>query len=483
MANPPAAPLPSPGAEHRQVAAGMFDRANQVVATGNFDYGIRLLLDCCRLDPANLLYRQALRRTEKAKYRNNLRGSWLAWLTAWAARLRLKAALRRGDYLQALEHSERILTRNPWDVGAQRGIAEAAEPLGLLDLAIWALEQARQKQPHSVPLNRALARLYERRGNFTQAMALWQLVAKADPRDTEAGQKLKDLAAQDTIARGQFETALTGEGASDSAIVTGAPGAAAATAPPADRQEGLLGRDAAALSARLEADPTNAELYLQLARLHRRADRLEAAQALLSKGLGPTGNDFTLMVELADLEIEPFRRNLAITEQKLTEAPDDPELRMVRIRLRKEVNTRELDLFRQKADRYPTDLSHRYEVGVRLLRAGQLDEAIRELQAARADPRLCWQALMYIGYCFKARNNWRLAQRNFEEALQHLPVHETVNRKDLLFELAQGHAEAGELARAIDYGHDLANIDFGYRGINQLLDEWQALSGKDRVAK
>ena len=49
-------------------------------ATGNYDYGLKLLMSCCTLDRANLIYRQALRRTEKAKYKNNLRGSRLSWL-------------------------------------------------------------------------------------------------------------------------------------------------------------------------------------------------------------------------------------------------------------------------------------------------------------------------------------------------------------------------------------------------------------------
>src|SRR4051812_20595478 len=69
--------LPPVNAEHRRIAATQFDRANQVVASGNYDYGIQLLISCCTLDPANLLYRQALRRTEKAKYGNNLQGSRL----------------------------------------------------------------------------------------------------------------------------------------------------------------------------------------------------------------------------------------------------------------------------------------------------------------------------------------------------------------------------------------------------------------------
>src|ERR671922_1347246 len=146
MANAGDSALHPPSPEHRRIAAGKFERANQVVATGNFDYAIHLLLDCCKLDPANLLYRQALRRTEKARYRNNLRGSWLAWLTTWPTRARLKTALRAREYLKALEHGEQILARNPWDVGAQMDMAASAVVLGLLDLAIWSLEQARQKQ-------------------------------------------------------------------------------------------------------------------------------------------------------------------------------------------------------------------------------------------------------------------------------------------------------------------------------------------------
>ena len=58
-ANTPRLPTLSP--EHRRVAAGQFEHANQVIATRkNYDYGIRLLLSCCQLDPGNLIYRQAL---------------------------------------------------------------------------------------------------------------------------------------------------------------------------------------------------------------------------------------------------------------------------------------------------------------------------------------------------------------------------------------------------------------------------------------
>jgi tetratricopeptide (TPR) repeat protein len=353
---------------------------------------------------------------------------------------------------------------------------------------VWNLEQARQKVARDPVLNRSLALLYEKRGNFTQAMALWEQVRKVKPRDDEVEHKLKDLAVHETISRGQYEAML---GAAptpeeDSAETFPRPSftpreedrpvvpsrqAVGAWTPPAGNR---IDREAVAVRSRIEADPTNPNAYLQLAAVHRKAGEFERAAEVLREGLGPTGNAFELAAELADLEIEPFRRNLAVTDEKLRAAPDDPELRKIRVHLRKEINTRELELNRMKADRFPTEMGYRYEVGVRLLRSGQVDEAIRELQAARADPRYRWQTLLYLGHCFKARNNWRLAQRNYEDALQNLPSGETAARKDLLFVLAQGCADSGDLTRAVDLAHELANEDFTYRDIGRLLDEWQA---------
>ena len=474
MATSRASALPPPSPERRRVAVGQFEHANQAAHKGQFDYALRLLLSCCALDPANLVYRQVLRRTAKAKYRNNLRGGWLAWLTTWPVRARLKAALRTRDFLKALQHAERVLAGNPWDVGAQKDLAAAAEELGLVDVAAWALEQARPHQPDDVGLNRALARLYEQRGDFTQAMALWGVVTRLRPDDIEAAHKLKDLAVADTLTRGNYRGALADDASRPDDALETTPHTPGPRLDETPVPEGRVGREAAPLRAQIDADPTNGSLYRQLAVLYRRAGDLDQARAVLQDGIAAAGAAFELTAELADLDIEPFRVNLAVAEEQCKARPDDERLRRLRLRLRKEVNTRELDLYRQKADRFPLERGWRYEVGVRLLRGGQIDEAIQELQAARDDPRFRWQALLHLGHCFKARNNWRLALRNFEEALELLPAAgETGRRKDLLFLLAQGSAESGDLARAVEWGHELAHLDFAYRDIGRLVDEWE----------
>src|SRR5262249_37641832 len=178
--------------------------AKEVIAKEDFDYGIHLLMSCCKLDPGNLLYRKALRKIEKLKHKNNERGSRLAFLTSSASRTKLKAAKAAGDYLKVLEYGEEVLARNPWDVGIQQELADAAQSLGLNNLGIWFLRQALRKDPENIAANRSIARLYEVCGRFAEAITHWEQVRRSDPTDLEASRKARDLAIKETILRAQF---------------------------------------------------------------------------------------------------------------------------------------------------------------------------------------------------------------------------------------------------------------------------------------
>jgi Flp pilus assembly protein TadD len=473
--------LPIPTVDQKQIAQASFVKAREAISNGQLDYAITMLLTCCRLDPANFFYRQTLRKTQKDKFGNNLRGSRFAFLTTPRWKHRMKSAKRNRDYIKAIEHGEQVLCRNPWDRTTQLEMAEAFDAIGLSDLAVFTLDQARQKYPRDSTLNRALARLFEKRGDFQKAIVLWQLVKETNPTDVEAAHKAKDLAASETIAKGQYEEAAAGT--KDSPVLGRIESRAN------DKQD-KLGRDTEPLLKRIEADPTEPSLYVQLAAVYRRHNQPDRARAALQQGMGPTGNAFQLQLELMDLDLAPVRKNLEHTEARLkrlkeksrgedeTPANDDhdelseKDLLQLRVKLLKEINTREIELFRVKADRFPTDLQHRIELGMRLLKADLVDQAIEELQKARRDEKLKWKAKMLLGVCFKKRNNWRLAQTNFEEALAAVPDNEEIGKKELLYQLASGCAENGDLPKALDLGHELANLDFSFKNIGKLLDEW-----------
>ena len=453
-----------PTPEQRRIAAERFERARQVITTGNLDYGVQLLLGCCLLDPANLIYRQELRRAQKKKHKDKMRVGPFAFLATLGRRRKMLSARRKGDHLRVLEQGEQLLSKNPWDTRVQLAMGESADALGLDDVAIFILDQARQKNPADVKVNRALARMLEKRGHFAQAIKLWEVIRKAVPADPEAGAKVKDLAASETIARGQYNEAVASEDPIRGVMHQKHQKSAADRAAEVEQR----------VQEKLTSEPTEPRNYLDAATTLRKAGKVDEAIELLQKGLAATGNDFRLQLELAELGLEPLRKNLAHAESRSKAAPNDEQLGQLRSQLQKEVNARELEIYRMKADRSPNETVHRLEVGIRLFRAGQIDEAITELQVVRKDERLQTKANVYLGHCFKARNNWRLARRNFEEALQKLAPNDEATRKEILFELATGSATDGDLGKAIDLAHELANLDFAYRDINRLMDEWQA---------
>lgn len=478
----PAPILPVPTIEQKRIAQDSYIRAKEAIQTGNLDYAITLMLTCCKLEPANFMYRQSLRKTQKEKYGNNLRGSRFSFVSTPRWKAKVKSAKRSRDYLRVLEHGEQVLYRNPWDMGTQMDMAEAFDALGLNDLAVFSLDQARQKYPRDATLNRALARVFEKRGDYPKAIVLWQLVKEKHPTDVEAAHKAKDLAASATIQKGQYEEAAAGT--KDSPVL-------GRIESRATEKQDKGTRESEPLRKRLEADPTEPTLYVQLASVYSRYGQEDRARAALQQGLGPTGNAFQLQLALMDLDLDPLHKNIAQTEEKLRklkekarrieadedlESDEEPlsedELKKRRSKLLKELNTREIAIYRMRADRFPNEVLHRLELGIRLLKADLIEESIAELQHAKRDEKLKWKAGLYLGICFKKRSNWRLAQRNFEEALTALPAGEDAGRKELLYHLATGSAENGDLPRALDLGHELANMDYAFKSIGKLLEEW-----------
>ncbi len=468
--------LPKLTPEQRRAAAGQYERANQVIQSGDHDYGLQLLLTCCKIDPANLIYRKALRQAQRAKYKDNETGQSLAYFWSFFTRMKLKRAILRGDNEEALVQAELVFMRNPWDLSAHLEMARAFENLGWHDHALWTLEQVRPQHPDDPKVNRPLARLYERRGNFKHAIALWELVRRAAPDDVEAQRKGKDLAASDTIAKGRYEQAVKGEAPSSVVRPEGETSGehAALDQTEAERKKGdRYPREIANLMEKIKVNPKAAHGYLHVAEVYKKSDQYDKAKDILEQALIATNNHFDVTQALFDLDTDVLRHDKETTENQLRENPDDADLLKLRDRQAKEISTRELEYWRRRSDRFPTDSEARFEMGLRLLRVGQLDEAIKELQGVRNDPRHHGKALFYLGLCFKARNNWRLAQRNLEEALQHLKTSDGMLRKEAIFLLASGLADTGELDRAIDLGCELANLDYSYKNIGELVESWQ----------
>jgi tetratricopeptide (TPR) repeat protein len=179
----------------------------------------------------------------------------------------------------------------------------------------------------------------------------------------------------------------------------------------------------------LEQVANRSEITPTLARLYERTGKYVEARALLEPNAANGASQQVLDDEQSVLET--LRANAAIAGQRLVVAPDDPELLAIAARLRHELDAREIELCRQKSDRFPEDMQLRLELGVALLKAGQFDAALDAFKAARSNPQMAWKALVYSGYCHLNRGQWRKAKPFFEEALPMIPPEAEATRKEV----------------------------------------------------
>jgi tetratricopeptide (TPR) repeat protein len=462
------APVPTP--VQQQAAKGQFGLAERLLLKNNYPDAIHLMRESLRLDPANLAYRRALRRTEQLAVKN---GS--GWLGMAALKTKCKMAKVGQAHTQVLELGEAILAQDPDDTGCQLDMAESASALGLPIVAMWILEHARQRQPCDA-VHLALAALYEQAGRYANAIALLQQISPSNQQRGELQQRIKDLMANESIRRGGFD----GKGGESEAPSPTADTREMAAAEPTDPEHPVApaqadrqARDVEGLRARIATDPANVNAWAALIGYLRRAGSLQQCAEVIRDGLAATGNHVELAFEQADLEIEHKRVALTELEKRIKADPRKAELRDSRTELLQVITTAELKFFKKKVKELPADTGARYEWAVRLYRSGKFQEAVQELQATRESPRHQWQSLIYLGLSFEKLGVWRLAQRNLKEALRKIPADEIDWRKRVLFHLAKGAAEAGELDEAIETGFELANLDFTHRHIDQLLAEWQ----------
>ncbi len=434
---------------------------------GQFDYAIRLLRDACRLCPDVLMFRRALRAVERQRQASEGRKSPVAALKKWRARARLKAALARGNYPSALEACEDILETDPCDVAALVAEAKILDRLGHIDSAVWVAETAVGFGPKDADAHRILALLYEKTGQYSRAIALWERVKQLRPEDKEAASRVKNLAAAETIERGGYEQA---EHVHD-VLVHHEEQQEHATERPG-KSEPAASLDS--LKQKLDENPADVARCLELSRRLRQLRRWDEAAAVVERSLHATGGHPELQTELADIEIDRLRFDLSVAQAQLADDPNNPLKQEKVAELERRLNDYELREYRRRAERHPTDSVLKLEYAIRLARARLYDEAITILQSVRQDPRVRLDALVWLGNCFFARKIYRLAERNYSEALAELKNAGSRNEqalKEVHYLLGRTFEEMGNRDEALRHYEEVAAIDFAYRDVAQRLEK------------
>ena len=106
----------------------------------------------------------------------------------------------------------------------------------------------------------------------------------------------------------------------------------------------------------------------------------------------------------------------------------------------------------------------RLQLGRRLLKSGEVDAAMAELQRAALDPRCGRDAGVLLGDCFKQKGYLDLARKEYEKALGPVGVLDD-RAKEILYTHGAIAEEAGDAAHARVHYARIFETDVGYKDV------------------
>ena len=448
-----------------QKAQSFFQYGNEAAHKANYDYAIQMYQEACKISPDTLLYRQALRGIERRKFDNEpSKVGRLVGAKTQPIKLRARANRAKKNYAHALEVCEEAFVYNPWDIGAAREAAEAAEQLGFKELAQWYLESV-QTVATDAEFFRYLAHVYTANNEWQKAIAAWERVKKINPDEEDANRQMNALSANATIQRSglgnslqQREAAAKAEEQRDKEISPALDELKQPQLTPEDRWAKEIAENA-----------TSVGPYLQYAEHLRLRGQLDEAEKLLMKGLKAIPQDPTLKAIYAEVQTARIQRAIASWARKCKERPDDLEAKAKLDQLQTMLIEYEVEELRRRIKLQPGEYQLHYDLGVRLARTGNHRDAIASFQQARSSPTLKVEALHQAGLSFEAEGALKLAERNYQDALKSADLEDHNTRNALNYRLGRVYEALGNSQKAEEHYNEVAANDYGYLDVAQRL--------------
>jgi len=408
------------------------------------------------------MFRQALRSVERKKFNNDpSKVGMLVGARNQPILMRARRTRSKGNHHHALEVCEEAFVNNPWDVGAARVAAEAAEQLGLNLVAQWYVESVQTVTKDGDFLKFA-ARIHEQNESWQKAIGCWELVKKFHPNDQDANRQINALSASSTIKRAGLQDSIDRH-----AHAPAEAGESLDAKLDRLKQEQLTPEQR--LIKEILNDPKAIHAYLDLADIYRQRSDLDKAEKVLAKGIKANPNDAVLMAALEDTQVSRLNRAIEKQTQVARERPDDTGAKVRLDQLTEMLNKYEIEAFRRRVNMHPEDAALHLQLGMILQRIGQHDDAIAEFQSARSSPAHKVKALHQAGLSFEANSAWKLADRSYREALKGLEEDDKENFKTLHYRLGRVAEALGNNEAAEEHYNEVAAIDYTYLDVAERL--------------
>jgi len=448
----------SPSDAKRKRLQQCFEHANRQMAHEkyDFDYVTDLFTQCVVGDPANCIYAQSLLANLKKKYNNNKRGSNLAFIKGAGPRAMVKKAMLQKDWDAVIRSGVEALKLNPWDSSTLLSMAAAAEEKGYQEVQMIYLKAALDGNPKAPEVLRACAQALAKRRQFDQAIVLWHRLEEVCPGDEEAARAIANLSVEKTIAKAGLDQKDPSRGRF---AKEGQSQLQAATVEDSDIER---------LEKAIAKKPQELANYLELADLYIRDEQYAKAEETLAKAFEVSGGDVSVRERWEDAQLRCLRQQLSQAEK---DAQKDEQSKARYKQLKKEFLRKELEVYRHRAERFPSNLGFKYDLGLRYQANAMYNEAIKEFQQAKNDSRRKGLCMLHLAQCFQQIHQPRLAMSSYQAAVEEIPDRDEENKKTALYQAGRLAMSLQQLDTAERYLNRLAEMDFGFKDVATLLEK------------
>jgi tetratricopeptide (TPR) repeat protein len=435
-------------------------KADEALRRRNYDFAVELYQQLLDIQPDLGEARAGLRHALKKRHESKAGGSKLLRAIGGAAPLAMAKTLRKANrHDAAAKQLETYLATNPLDEDANLLLGMSLEDAGHSKSALAVYEFLAEIAPKNPEgLKRAGAMAY-RQNEHQKALEYYERALAADPRDQDALKARKDLSA---------ERALSGANAagvthSRDQIKDKDVARELERSQRLHRSDEELQEDLRRLEARY-ADEATPETMIELADVHEKLKDPESALDWVERALSYRKDSFELAARAGDLRAKVMKKKIAQAGKNGDDARASE--------LERELWSYEAQDYVRRVDLRPSDANLRLQLGRRLMRIGDFDGAMGQLQKAMSDPRTKRDAQFCLAQCFQGKGFSDLARKEYQKALEGI-VQVDDRAKEILYNLGLIAEGEGNAAEARGFFARIFEVDIGYRDVADKMNQYK----------
>ena len=453
-------------------------KAVAAIELRNFGYAISLLQGILKQEPEFLTGRQLLRRAEITKAKAEKK-SFFNVSTSAISIMKAQRELKK-DPKRAVELIEKVLENEPYNRQANLVLKQAAVAAGWPEIGVFALQTLLEEKARDTKILHELGRLYHDLGDSAQETEVYNKITEIDPIDAEAVRLAKDASAHASMKTGGWTQAESYRDLikdKEAAVSLEQQSRMALTGESLEQQ-------IEETYARHQAEPQSVDFARRLGALYEQKEDFENAIAWYQYAADLTkGTDAGLVRKVSDLQRTRAGRQIAEHEEFLSQhGPQDEGYRERAEALaaaKKERAELLIGEARKRAERNPTDLQVRYELGEHLLEAGQFREALPELQRARQNPNARVKSMNLLGRCYRELGMLDLAAKQLEDAAAEMTSMDAM-KKEVVYNLGLVYELMGDADKSVAAMKQIFEADYGYRDVATRVESSYSRKTPDR---